>query len=307
MGFVLEAVKGWLSHTNQRPLTLSIAITAERQIEATQCGLMEFIWSCSHRWQHLQLDLDSAEAVCLTLDHRPMPCLQTLVYAQWATWSSSPIISPESAPVLRDFRSAERTRDPHELVLPWKNLTRLRSAYGGTVDEALQLLRVAQNLESCSLAIGETGGLIPNAGATKDVHLASLKALELRSTSMEQIGLVLDHLFLPELRTLRLYGEVDAWHYRPSTWSWPKEAVCRLAERQAAIPGGRMKLAKLALKGAFAFRFHEDDVREVTTCMPSLEVIDTRDAMTGMKSREYMYFPEVQQDVENWHGVLVRL
>lgn len=306
MGFVLDAVKGWLSRSNQRPITISISILAGRQTEATQCGLMDLIWNNSHRFQHLQLDLDSAEAVCQTLD-RPMPCLQTLAYTQWGIWPSVPIISPENVPVLRDFRSGERLKNPCELVLPWANLTKLRSAYWGTVEDALQLLRATPNLESCSLAISERNDLITSAGATKDVHVASLKSLELRSTSMERMGLVLDHLFLPKLRALRLYGKIDAWHYPPSNWSWPKEALCHLVERQAAMPGNRMKLTKLALKGALAFRFREDDVREVAASIPSLEVIDTREALRGTESREYMYFPDVQQDAENWHGVLVKL
>ncbi|KAF9451539.1 hypothetical protein P691DRAFT_355382 [Macrolepiota fuliginosa MF-IS2] len=81
MGFVLEGVKWWLEHTNERALTLSIKIMRERQREAEECGLMEFICGLAGRWRHLRLDVDCAEAMCRIVG-REMKGLVTLKYVQ---------------------------------------------------------------------------------------------------------------------------------------------------------------------------------------------------------------------------------
>lgn len=310
MGFVLEGVKEWLSHANQRLLTLSIKIVEERQKEADDCGLMDFIWGFSFRWQHLQLDIDSAVAMRQTLD-RMMPCLVTLAFVQWAApWFLDPRVPEEKAPLLSDFRTAERLKNPQRLVLPWKNLRRLSSAYQARVNAVLRLLKDVPGLESCSLVV-ESGDTSEDGNGsdhpTEDVYLASLRVLELHSTSATQVGLVLDHLLLPQLQVLRLHGEVlvGPGRYRPSTWGWPKEAVYRLAGRQAAASKGTMTLSELALKGTMGFKFSEEDIQDIRMNISSLRLIDARDAVAGVKSWEHVYFPQAEEGTEDWHGLRV--
>ncbi|KAF8962747.1 hypothetical protein BDZ97DRAFT_1662631 [Flammula alnicola] len=180
----ISATNIWLSRSGNKLLSLSIAIDFAEQ---AQQEILDALCRPSKRWKHVRFDFRHLFCPPIDISNTNVSPITRLL---------------TSAPKLREVTWVDDLADTDTLLkLPLGRLTRLSlSMDHGTLDY-LQVLNQCYNLEH--IRITRPFSLTPH--AQTPLFLSKLTSLNITCDVTD----ILDHLVLPALREVRIYGESD--------------------------------------------------------------------------------------------------
>ncbi|KAJ6573537.1 hypothetical protein DFH09DRAFT_1152060 [Mycena vulgaris] len=214
----LQTTKMWLGRSGQCPLSISLQCTFNRAgfTPEIQGLLFQALHPFASRWEHIAFTI--LPSVLFTVSHfteADVPMLKSVRIHQigeftengeflenGVRWNSLNFLR---APEMHSFSIMGMNLGPLELPLPWNRLKSLSVLAGWTSDIALQVLSWCPQLRTCHLLInpGNSSGVREPGLELSFLHTLHLQYYDSYSNT---VRLLFSHLFLPQLRHLKLHG-----------------------------------------------------------------------------------------------------
>ncbi|KAJ6472789.1 hypothetical protein DFH09DRAFT_953876 [Mycena vulgaris] len=211
----LQTTKIWLGRSGQCPLSISLQCTFNRAgfTPETQGLLFLALLPFASRWEHIAFTI--LPSVLFTASHlteADVPMLKSVrihdideFTGNAVRWDSFTFLR---APEMHSFSIMGTNLGPQELLLPWNRLKSLSILTGWTSDIALQVLSWCPQLRTCHFLVtpGNNSG-----GREPGLELSFLHTLDLlyHEGFSDTVRPLFSHLFLPQLRCLKLRGSFN--------------------------------------------------------------------------------------------------
>lgn len=231
--------------------------------------ILKVILPSSNRWRNLRLSLPDHSV--LKLLNNPIPLLETL---QLFLMTPLPTfnLTPSSAPNLRSVSTLSIYQNPHDLSIPWGQLTHFHSRFCLSVEGCLDILRECKSLQRCRLRVLSYATSSPS---NPPLALPLLQSLVVTVGMNEDIGPFLDSLVLPLVSDIELTTQ-STHAISHHSHVWPKLQLLSLVSRSSC------PLMKLCLKG---MKTDDEDLFDCVRLIPSLEDVvvlyDGRNVVSG--------------------------
>ncbi|KAJ6573533.1 hypothetical protein DFH09DRAFT_1032412 [Mycena vulgaris] len=214
----VETTKTWLGRSGQCPLSISLqcAVHVIDFPSATQ-DLLQALLPFASRWEHISFTTSSSVlATTSHLTEADVPMLRLVNIREYPTGNPEDTVPWDSLGFLRALEISLFSvfcvgiSSPLDLPLRWNGLTDLSLVSGWSSEISLMVISRCPQLRTCRLAVDfapENGNRI----GEPNLELSFLHTLDIKyyGNFSNTVGELFTHLFLPQLRHLKLRGALN--------------------------------------------------------------------------------------------------